>query len=74
MGGSENMVSPENALPGREAKQRVDKQHYVLGTAMEAPWPQGFKVACFANGCFWGSEKGTCPRPRPSEQLLSSDP
>ena len=58
MGGSENMVSPENALPGREAKQRVDKQHYVLGTAMEAPWPQGFKVACFANGCFWGSEKG----------------
>merc|ERR1740117_1684671 len=25
---------------------------------MKAPWPQGFKVAVFANGCFWGSEKG----------------
>ena len=25
---------------------------------MEGPWPEGHKVFVFANGCFWGSEKG----------------
>ena len=25
---------------------------------MKGPWPAGHKVAVFANGCFWGSEKG----------------
>ena len=24
----------------------------------KGPWPKGFKVCIFANGCFWGSEKG----------------
>ena len=25
---------------------------------MQGPWPEGHKVMIFANGCFWGSEKG----------------
>lgn len=25
---------------------------------MEGPWPENMKVCVFANGCFWGSEKG----------------
>merc|ERR1719261_1921862 len=25
---------------------------------MEGPWPASMQVAVFANGCFWGSEKG----------------
>lgn len=24
----------------------------------KGPWPKGLKVCVFANGCFWGSEKG----------------
>jgi len=52
------MVTPEEALPGREEKMRVASKHYVLGTPMEGPWPEGYKTAVFANGCFWGSEKG----------------
>jgi len=55
------MISPENALPGRPQKMQVAPRHYVLGTPMEEPeggWPEGYKVAVLANGCFWGSEKG----------------
>jgi peptide-methionine (S)-S-oxide reductase len=52
------MVQPERALPGRQQKMRVPDRHYVLGNKMEGPYPEGYKVAVFANGCFWGSEKG----------------
>jgi len=52
------MVTPENALKGRSQKMQVAPKHYVLGTPMEGPWPEGYKVAVLANGCFWGSEKG----------------
>merc|ERR1719345_576557 len=33
-------------------------EHYVLRNPMRGPWPEGHKVVVFANGCFWGSEKG----------------
>eukprot|EP00439_Symbiodinium_sp_Y106_P081866 s200_g20.t8 len=52
------MVSKERALPGRSEAQVVPAQHYVLNNPMKSPWPAGFKVCVFANGCFWGSEKG----------------
>ena len=52
------MVKPEDALPGRPNKMSVPDRHFVLGNKMEGPWPEGHKVAIFANGCFWGSEKG----------------
>ena len=52
------MVEPAKALPGRSEALRVADKHFVLGNPMKAPWPAGFKVAVFANGCFWGSEKG----------------
>ena len=52
------MVSKERALPGRSEAQVVPAQHYVLNNPMKSPWPAGFKVCVFSNGCFWGSEKG----------------
>ncbi len=58
MGGTETMIERARALPGRSEPMRVPDQHFVLGSPMKAPWPAGFKVAVFANGCFWGSEKG----------------
>jgi len=52
------MIAPEKALKGREAKMPIDPKHFILGTPMEGPWPENMKVVVFANGCFWGSEKG----------------
>ncbi len=56
-GGEPSMVAPENALPGRDKKMMINDRHRVLGTKMDDV-PEGHKVAVFANGCFWGSEKG----------------
>jgi len=59
MGGPVNLplVAPEDALPGRPTPMPVADRHYVLGNKMQDV-PEGYKVAIFANGCFWGSEKG----------------
>eukprot|EP00566_Odontella_aurita_P015810 CAMPEP_0113539418 /NCGR_PEP_ID=MMETSP0015_2-20120614/7905_1 /TAXON_ID=2838 /ORGANISM="Odontella" /LENGTH=288 /DNA_ID=CAMNT_0000439091 /DNA_START=186 /DNA_END=1052 /DNA_ORIENTATION=+ /assembly_acc=CAM_ASM_000160 len=58
-GGDYQMVKPEEALPGRKTKMPNTEglRHYVLGNKIEEV-PDGYKVAVFANGCFWGSEKG----------------
>ena len=50
------MVSPENALPGREARMPVASRHFVLGSSMEPPFP-GLETALFGMGCFWGAER-----------------
>jgi peptide-methionine (S)-S-oxide reductase len=50
------MVTPENALPGRERPMPVAPTHFVLGTAMRAPFP-GLETAVFGMGCFWGAER-----------------
>lgn len=58
-GGDLQLVSPDKALPGRPQKMAgIDgSRHFVLGNKMDVV-PEGHKVAVFANGCFWGSEKG----------------
>jgi peptide-methionine (S)-S-oxide reductase len=48
----------ERALPGRPSRPfSVPERHQVLGTPLEAPVPDGFEVAVFGLGCFWGEEK-----------------
>jgi peptide-methionine (S)-S-oxide reductase len=50
--------STEQALPGRESRPfSVPATHAVLGTPLEGPIPDGFDVAVFGLGCFWGEEK-----------------
>jgi peptide-methionine (S)-S-oxide reductase len=52
------MVSPEEALPGRGDRPfEVPGTHAVLGTPLEPPFPDGIAVAYFALGCFWGAER-----------------
>jgi peptide-methionine (S)-S-oxide reductase len=52
------MVTPEDALAGRSTRPfSVPSTHYVLGTPLEAPYPDGLEVAYFAIGCFWGAEQ-----------------
>lgn len=52
------VVAADKALPGRSEPLEISEKHYVLGTPMKGPWPDGFQTIIFANGCFWGSEKG----------------
>ena len=51
------MVSADDALPGRSAEMPVPARHEVLGTPLRPPYPAGTQVAEFALGCFWGAEK-----------------
>jgi len=51
------MIDSERALPGRSERMRVPERHYVLGTPLEPPFPDGFESAVFGMGCFWGAER-----------------
>jgi peptide-methionine (S)-S-oxide reductase len=51
------MVTAQDALPGRETAMRVPDRHEVLGSQLLPPYPAGTEVAEFALGCFWGAEK-----------------
>ncbi len=33
-------------------------QHFVLGSTIEPPFPEGLETAQFGMGCFWGAERG----------------
>jgi peptide-methionine (S)-S-oxide reductase len=52
-----SMVSPQDALAGREQPLRVAERHIVLGTPMQGPFPEGVEQAVFGMGCFWGAER-----------------
>jgi len=54
---SPEMISPERALPGREATMPVADSHLVLGTPMTPPYPEGMQHIVVAMGCFWGAER-----------------
>jgi peptide-methionine (S)-S-oxide reductase len=52
------MIDPERALPGRgEPIPGVPDTHFVLGTPLKPPFPEGIETAVFGMGCFWGAEK-----------------
>src|SRR4051795_4264478 len=51
------MVTPENALPGRDAPMEVPDRHDVLGTPLQPPFPEGMQQLVVGMGCFWGAER-----------------
>ena len=51
------MISPEDALPGRDEAMPVAAEHIVLGTPMVGPFPEGMEQIQFGMGCFWGAER-----------------
>lgn len=52
------LPTPDSALKGREGRPfQVGGTHLVLGNPVETQAPDGFEVAVFGLGCFWGEEK-----------------
>jgi peptide-methionine (S)-S-oxide reductase len=51
------MVSSDDALPGRATPLSVSAPHVVLGHSLVPPFPQSFETAIFGLGCFWGAER-----------------
>jgi peptide-methionine (S)-S-oxide reductase len=52
-----DVVTPEQALPGRDDRIPVPARHEVLGTPLEPPFPEGLEQVVFGMGCFWGAER-----------------
>jgi peptide-methionine (S)-S-oxide reductase len=54
-----DMPDPADALPGRDHRPfHVPESHFVLGTPLEPPFPDGSEQVVFGMGCFWGAERG----------------
>jgi peptide-methionine (S)-S-oxide reductase len=51
------MPTAEEALRGRDEKMPVPDRHFVLGSALAPPFPDGTALATFGMGCFWGAER-----------------
>ncbi len=52
-----SMISPDEALPGRDQTMPVAERHVVLDTPLQGPWPEGHEILYVAMGCFWGAER-----------------
>jgi peptide-methionine (S)-S-oxide reductase len=53
----EEMVTPEEALPGRAEAMALSGKHTIFGTSILPPFPAGMEQAVFGLGCFWGAER-----------------
>ena len=51
------MVSADEALPGRDMAIPTAEHHFVSGRPLTLDVPEGHEVAIFGMGCFWGVER-----------------
>jgi peptide-methionine (S)-S-oxide reductase len=54
------MPEIEQALPGRDDSIEPGDRHFINGNPIKGPWPPGFEIAVFGNGCYVG---GFTPNP-----------
>jgi len=54
---SVEMVSTQDALPGRAAAIATAQTHFVNGNPLSLEVPDGMEEAMFGMGCFWGVER-----------------
>ena len=57
LGSKTRMVAPEDALPGRPDPIPTADTHFVLGTPLKPPFPDGLEQLVVGMGCFWGAER-----------------
>ncbi len=57
LGSKTRMVAPEDALRGRPDPIPTSDTHFVLGTPLKPPFPDGLQTAVVGMGCFWGAER-----------------
>jgi peptide-methionine (S)-S-oxide reductase len=50
-------LAPGEALKGRPDPIRTAEVSFVNGHPLKGPYPDGFELAHFAMGCFWGVER-----------------
>ena len=51
------LPTPDTALPGRDTPLEVPAKHFVLGTPLTPPFPDGYERIVVGMGCFWGAER-----------------
>jgi peptide-methionine (S)-S-oxide reductase len=65
-----NLPTADEALPGRPRRPfAVPERHFVLGTPLEPPFPEGLEQVVFGMGCFWGAERKFWTAPGVYEML-----
>jgi peptide-methionine (S)-S-oxide reductase len=57
LGSKTKMVAPQDALPGRPDPIPTADTHFVLGTPLKPPFPEGLETLVVGMGCFWGAER-----------------
>jgi peptide-methionine (S)-S-oxide reductase len=51
------MITKEQALPGRNEAIALPKKHFVNQNDLAKPYPENMQQAMFGLGCFWGAEQ-----------------
>ena len=51
------LVTAEQALPGRGQPIPTAQRHFVSGHPLKGPYPAGLETVVFALGCYWGAER-----------------
>ena len=52
-----DIPSAAESLPGRARAMPVPERHFVSGSRLAPPFPDGMELALFGMGCFWGAER-----------------